>query len=288
MHPSPFSKTCQTSVPLPRKRELRPSKQGSGAIAQGGINGSDSMAHQSIVQSTMFHDRAEVQQWVASSAIGPVCPSSSFIPFPNGGSHGVFESMPGRGPSLQEGNSLPSDVSLQLPCGSGDYSDCFNAGAFTAGPYSMLTTEATLGTCNSPSSDLAYDAPGAADMVYTTSSSSNFLMDELYRDVGAMESFNSVPQNAMDLHHAVPGAPLWSSPSSASLEHSLSSSYTQGSLFTWNGSSPTSLATEDSSSNASIQDEACLPPSVMEYPTSATFARGLNDMPFDANRFVCA
>ena len=287
MHSNPFSKASRTSVPLPRQRKLRPLNQAPGVLRQDSSHVTGSMTHQGIVQSTMFNDPIEIQQWAASSAIGQMCSNNSGISVSHPGDSGVLKNMSGQNSIFQDSVGIPLDMPLNISGTPGEYDGCFRHGPLTAGPYPTLTSEPTFDTSDSCLSELAYDVPGSADMVYTTSSSSNFFLDEFYRDHGAVGTFNPLPQQAVHLQTGLNPAPVWSSPSSASLEPSLSSSYTQASLFPCNGNSPTSLTTEDSCSNASIHDEGYLPPSLIDYPVQAPFVNPLHtDVQFDMNRLV--
>lgn len=288
MHSNPFSKASRTSVPLPRNRELRPLKQDPGATIPVHSHLTDNMMNQSIDQSTMFNDPAQVQQWVTSSATGPVrhddpCLSSSS----RKGSYGVFQSPAEYCATLQDPGVLHVDVPLQFPYGSEPYDDCFNVDAFAIGAYPSLVSEPPFVTNDAPSSGLAYDIPGSADMVYTTSTNSIFFADDFCASAEGLNRLDSLTQDGANFQVGFSGAHAWPSPSGASLNPSLPSSYSHGGLFPYQGNSPVSFATEDSGSNASINDEGFLPPPTMDCPVQNPFVNTSNDsLQFDMTRLV--
>ena len=288
MPSNPFDKAASTRVPLPRRREIRPMDQARRASPQEQSHLMINIPNQNVDQSIMgFSDPAEVQQWVATSAKGSTYPANPCVSLPQVGHPGVLENVSGHCSTLQGSNPISQNVPLPFPYGPGVHDQCFNVDTLAMDSYPTLATESPFGSDSPITHEFAYDVPGSVDMVYTTSGSSNLFMNEFYGGNGAMKDMGPMQQDAALFQNGFYNPTAWSSPSTESLEPSLSSSYSQGSLFPGQENSPTSYATEDSSSNISIQDDAFLPPSLVDLSGQTSFTCGPNEeMHFDVARFV--
>ena len=286
MPSNPFDKAAGARVPLPRSREIRPMDQNPSAIPQEQAHLMSSLTSQTVDQSTMFNDPAEVQQWVATSAKGSMYPANPCASLPQVGHATVLDNVSGQFSTVQGTHAISPNVPLPYSYGTNLHGQCFNVDALATDSYPTLATEPSFGSNSPIIHEFAYDVPSSVDMVYTTSGNSNLFVNEFYGSNGAMKEMGSMHENGALFQNGFYNPTAWSSPSTKSLEPSLSSSYSQGSLFPGQDNSPTSYATEDSSSSVSIHDEAFLPPSLVDYSGQTSFACAPNEMSFDVARFV--
>ena len=246
----------------------------------------NSLTNQTVDQSTMFNDPAEVQQWLATSAKGSMYPANPCSSLPQVGHPAVQDNVSGHFSAIQGPHAISPNVPLPFSYGTSLHGQCFNVDTLATDSYPTLTTEPSFGSNSPTAHEFAYDVPSSVDMVYTTSGSSNFFVNDFCGGNGAMKDMGSMQENGALFQNGFYNPTAWSSPSTKSLEPSLSSSYSQGSLFPSQDGSPTSYATEDSSSSVSIHDEAFLPPSLVDYSGQTSFTCATNEMSFDVARFV--
>ena len=286
-HSNPFSKGSHHTVPLLRKREIRPLDQGLRTTEHDLHVPVRTMSGHDTEQSDLFHDRAQVEQWMAASTTSSIFPSDPCVSFPFAENSNMFEYSDVDPSTLQGPEAFSVDLPLDLAYAPEAYSQCLGVDTMAiAGPPTLMT-EPSFASSTVSSNESGYDLPGPVDMAYTTSSSSNPMMGDVRAREDNMKSLSPAQQAAFAYPHGLSELNMWSSPSCTSLEPSLSSSYSQGNLFHYPGNSPTTFSTEDASSNVSIKDETFLPPSYVDFPVQTPFSYGSNDeMQFDMARLV--
>ena len=107
-----------------------------------------------------------------------------------------------------------------------------------------------------------FDVASPVDMFYTTSS------------LDKPQSQNWPTQTA------------WSSPSTISMEPSLASSYSQGSMFSQQLGSPISLTSQEDLSEVASNDDGVLSPLSLGGPAQGSFSAAMIDPQFETSRFV--
>ena len=133
--------------------------------------------------------------------------------------------------------------------------------------------------------EFAYDVPGSAEMVYTTSNSSNALMSDFGEEF-ITKRYSNGSYNGPHTQAEFNNPTAWSSPASSSVDPSLPSSCSQGNLFPYPMDSPISFTSpEDSISIPSMHEKSFSGP-VMDFPVQSPIGFAHQDpVVFDPSRF---
>ena len=283
MHANPFSRASRDILPGPRRTESSRLHTTASGMSQRQPQLVDNAVRPNMEQKTYFNDPAQVEQWVASSATGPVLIqeglSDSLCP-----DYGLMNEVP-RACSSMQGPQLSIPLSFSDP--SGLYDGSFDAKMAATNVYSTLPGNSGFSGDRVQFGDLAFDIPSSVDMMYTTSSNSIPYVGDCFNQDISMKQYGGQFSGGQVSQGTFSEPTVWSSPSTSSLETPLSSC-SQGSLFPGHVGSPiTFSASEDSNSNASLQDEGLLPASLIDYSVNATFPFGReDDTQYDMARFV--
>ena len=297
---NPFNQDTCDKLPRPRKSlsiiDLSPNVT---SYDQTGLR--SAMSRQNA-DHTLFHDRAQVQQWVANSATGSIPAVDNSYPIFSGNcQEDLFCDVPGT-ESIFSGSSaaVPSNSLFFLSGGNGLLEQDYELDALAGNVCAIYPTDPVFSDDGHSTGDKvtfeawtnaesqAYGLPTSAEMMYTVSSDSSHLIDDTYNDAQGWNDFSG------SLHdgYVQPCVPIsqstWSSPSTNPLEPSLASSYSQGSQVSGQLGSPTSLnSCEDLSSCASnIEDPVLSPLSLGGSARNGLVPAAYNNMHFDASRFV--
>ena len=241
----------------------------------------------------LFDDPAQVRQWVASSATGSVCAPDSSYAVLSGMDQGEVVDEPSRTTSNFQDNVLTaSRFSFQNQDGPHGSSLIPTAACNALSMEPALLDDATsnddrLSFDPWTNSEHQYAIPSSADMVYTTSADSHRQFNRSLRN----DSMWNVPGHVGDEYNSsnTISQVAWPSPSSVSLDPSLPSSHSQGSLFSNQLSSPASFTTpEDTGSNASNTEDSLISSLSLNYPAQVPMMSSQYDnyMQYDAARFV--